>query len=76
MENGDHDVSVIDYKTPIVVVATYEDGVFVLRPVGKPGVEVRRWLDKDGRMIWTRPDYGRVVLERIGGPNDPYTLAD
>jgi hypothetical protein len=26
-------------------------------------------------MIWTRPDLGqlRVTLERIGGPNDPYT---
>jgi hypothetical protein len=25
--------------------------------------------------VWTRPDIGgmRVTLERIGGPNDPYT---
>lgn len=66
-ENGVHDVSVFDYVTPIHVVASYEDGVFVLRPVGIPGIEVRRWLDEDGHMVWTRPDMGgiRVVLERV-----------
>ena len=65
-ENGLHDVSVFDFTTPIHVVASYEDKVFVLRPVGLPGIEVRRWLDDDGHMIWTRPDMGgiRVVLER------------
>jgi hypothetical protein len=41
-----------------------------------PGVEVRRWLEPDGRMGWTRPDLGRMRLERIGGPNDPYTRED
>jgi len=67
-ENGVHDVSAFDYMTPIHVVATYEDGVFVLRPVGVPGVEVRRRLDADGHMVWTRPDRGGlfVTLERIG----------
>lgn len=65
-ENGVHDVSVFDFTTPIHVVASYEDKVFILRPVGLPGIEVRRWLDDDGHMIWTRPDMGgiRVVLER------------
>ena len=65
-ENGVHDVSVFDFTTPIHVIASYEEGVFVLRPVGLPGIEVRRWLDADGHMIWTRPDMGgiRVVLER------------
>lgn len=65
-ENGVHDVSAFDYTTAIHVVATYEDGAFVLRPVGLPGIEVRRWLDDEGHMIWTRPDMGgiRVVLER------------
>lgn len=72
-KNAVHDVSVRDYKTPIVAIASYENGVFILRPADKPGVEVRRWLDKDGHMIWTRPDYGTSRLERIGGPNDPYT---
>ena len=66
-ENGVHDVYALDFVTPIHVVASYEDGVFVLRPVGMPGVEVRRWLDDEGHMVWTRPDFGgvRVVLERI-----------
>jgi hypothetical protein len=69
-ENGVHDVSVFDFKTPIHVVATYEDSAFVLRPVGMPGIEVRRHLDSDGHMILTRPDMGgvRVVLERISEP--------
>ena len=69
-ENGVHDVSVFDYVTPIHVVASYEEGVFVLRPVGIPGIEVRRWLDEDGHMVWTRPDMGgiRVVLERVSAP--------
>jgi hypothetical protein len=32
-ENGVHDVSAFDYTTPIHVVASYEDDVFVLRPL-------------------------------------------
>ena len=61
---------VFDYTTPIHVVASYEDGAFVLRPVGLPGIEVRRELDADGHMVWTRPDMGgiRVVLERVSEP--------
>jgi hypothetical protein len=69
-ENGVHDVSVFDFTTPIHVVASYEDGVFVLRPVGLPGIAVTRRLNEDGQMIWTRPDLGgvRVVLERATEP--------
>jgi hypothetical protein len=67
-ENGVHDVSARDFKTPINVVATYENGVFVLRPVGIFGIEVTRRLDADGHMVWTRPDLGHltVTLDRIG----------
>jgi hypothetical protein len=67
-ENGVHDVSAFDFVTPLHVIASYEDGVFVLRPVGIPGIEVTRRLDADGHMIWTRPDRGGLVvtLERIG----------
>ena len=77
-----HDVSVFDYKTPIRVIATYENGTFVLRPllipwtsITIPYIEVTRRLDKDGHMLWIRPDLGHqtVILERIGGPNDSYT---
>jgi len=66
-ENGVHDVSAFDFKTPIHVIASYEDGVFVLRPVGIPGIEVTRRLDADGHLVWTRPDLKLViVLERAG----------
>lgn len=76
-ENGVHDVSAFDYVTPIHVVATYEDGVFVLRPVGIPGIQVTRRLLPDGRMEWTRPDMGGMValLERsAGGERPPFVL--
>jgi hypothetical protein len=65
-----HDVSVFDYTTPIHIVASYEDGVFVLRPVGLPGIEVTRQLNESGHMIWKRPDMGGVVvtLERVSEP--------
>lgn len=71
-KNAVHDVSVRDYTTPIIAIASYENGVFILRPKGTDR-EVKRWLDEKGRMHWTRPDYGHLILKRIGGPNDPYT---
>ena len=80
LENGVHDVLVFDYETPIHVVASYEDGVFVLRPALFFGmtfekIKVTRRLDAEGHMVWTRPDQShmRVTLERVGGPNDGYT---
>ena len=42
--NGVNDVAEFDKTTPITVVATFEDGVHVLRPVGVP-IEVKRWRD-------------------------------
>jgi hypothetical protein len=71
-ENGVHDVSAFDYETPIHVIATFEDGAFVLRPVNIPFVAITRRLDEDGHMVWRRPDLGDrlVTLERIGGPCD------
>lgn len=73
-ENGVHDVSARDFKTPLDVIASYEDGVFVLRPVGIPGIAVTRQLDVDGHMVWTRPDLGLVMtLVRIGdGAGTPH----
>jgi hypothetical protein len=79
--NGVHDVSVFDYATPVHAAASYEDGVFVLRPVLVPAldltlpwVKVTRRLDADGHMVWTRPDQGlTVTLERIGSATDGYT---
>ena len=83
--NGVHDVSVFDYVTPIHVVASYEDGVFLLRPLlipalpfTLPKVAVKRWLDADGHLVWTRPDidHQQVTLERIGSATDGYTKTD
>src|ERR1700749_2921638 len=45
-ENGVNDVLEFDFKTPITVVATYEDSVHTLRPVGIP-IEVTRHLEGD-----------------------------
>ena len=50
-ENGVHDVAEFDLITPITVVASFEDGVHVLRPVGFP-IEVTRRIDGD-QLVWT-----------------------
>lgn len=63
--NGVHDVSAFDFTTPIHVIASYEEGVFVLRPVGIPGIQVTRRLDAQGRMVWTRPDQGGLVVTLV-----------
>lgn len=65
-ENGVDDVAEIDYETPITVVATYEDGVHVLRPVGLP-VEVTRTVDGD-ELVWVYA--GVVTRSRYLGPPD------
>jgi hypothetical protein len=49
-EHGVHDVAEFDKRTPIAVVASYEDGVHVLRPVGF-AIEVTRRRDGPD-MIW------------------------
>jgi hypothetical protein len=74
-EHGVHDVLERDYMTPIVVVASYEDGVHVLRPVGLPGVEVRR--RRDGAQIVFDYLGGLTIrLERTGAPESaPPTFA-
>jgi hypothetical protein len=64
VENGVHDVAQFDFTTPISVVATYESGVHVLRPVGIP-VEVTRRRDGPD-MIWAYVGF-TARLRRIGG---------
>lgn len=66
--HGVHDVSARDFRTPIHVIATYENGAFILRPAGMAGVQVTRRLDAQGRMVWTRPDLGEMILERVSRP--------
>jgi hypothetical protein len=65
--HGVHDVAEFDFTTPITVVATFGEGIHVLRPVGLPGVEVTRRLDGP-RLIWTYLGF-TAVLERIGPPD-------
>jgi len=65
-EHGVHDVAEFDHRTPITVVATYEDGVHVLRPVGLPGVEVTRERDGD-QVVWTYVGF-EARLERVDPP--------
>jgi hypothetical protein len=67
-ENGVHDVAEIDKATPITVVASYEDGVHVLRPVGLP-IEVTRRLDGD-TLVWAYLGF-TAHLERLGPPDTP-----
>ena len=73
-ENGVHDVAEMDYATPITVVATYEDGVHVLRPVGLP-VEVRRRRDGD-QLVWDYLGF-TARLDKIGDADaDPGDTID
>jgi hypothetical protein len=62
VDHGVHDVAQLDYETVISVVATYENGVHVLRPVGIP-VEVTRRLDGDD-MIWSYPGFTARLRRR------------
>ena len=61
--NGVNDVAEMDFATPITVVATYEDGVHVLRPVGLP-IEVTRRRD-GAQLVWTYLSF-TARLDRIG----------
>jgi hypothetical protein len=66
-EHGVHDVAELDKTTPITVVASYEDGVHVLRPLGLPvDVEVRRWRDGE-HMMWEYLGF-TARLVRLGPP--------
>lgn len=66
-ENGVNDVAEFDFTTPITVVATYEDGVHVLRPAGLP-IEVTRHLEGD-QLVWKYLMF-TARLERMTG-RDP-----
>ena len=66
--HGVHDVAEFDHTTPITVVATYEDGVHVLRPVGLP-IEVTRRRD-GADTIWEYLGF-TARLRRLGPPDRP-----
>jgi hypothetical protein len=60
-EHGVNDVAAVDFSTAVHVTATFEDSVLVLRPVGLPGVEVRRWREGD-ELVW---DYAGAFTARM-----------
>jgi hypothetical protein len=62
--NGVNDVAEFDKATPITVVATYEDGTHVLRPVGLP-IEVTRHREGD-QLVWQYLGF-TARLESIDG---------
>jgi hypothetical protein len=64
-EHGVNDVAEFDKQTPISVVATFEDHVHVLRPVGLP-IEVKRWRDGDD-LVWQYVGF-TCRLVRLGPP--------
>src|SRR5271170_422541 len=66
IEHGVHDVAEFDKQTPITVVATYEGGRHVLRPVGMPIEVIRRREGPD--LIWDYLGF-RARLERLGPPD-------
>jgi hypothetical protein len=61
--NGVHDVAAANGQE-IHVVATYEDGVHTLRPVGMPDIVVTRRLDGD-QLVWAYGPMFTARLERI-----------
>jgi hypothetical protein len=72
--NGVHDVAEFDKQTRIDVVASYEDGVHVLRPVGLP-IEVKRWRDGE-HAVWKYLGF-TARMELVGPPEtDPGTLKE
>ena len=66
-ERGVHDVMQTDFTTPIVVAASFEHGMLVLRPRGVDGIEVRRRLDGE-QMVW---DYGPLFTARLDRTDPP-----
>lgn len=66
-ENGVNDVAERDFTTKITVIATYENDVHVLRPVGIP-VEVKRWRDGE-QLVWSYVGFV-ARLDRIGETTD------
>ena len=66
--SGVHDVAEFDKTTRITVVASYEDGVHVLRPVGID-IEVTRRRDGD-EMVWQYLGF-TARLTRLGPPEMP-----
>jgi hypothetical protein len=73
LERGVHDVAESDKTTEIHVVATYEEGVHVLRPQGMP-IEVRRRRDGD-HMVWDYLGFTARLEHLAPSATDPADVA-
>ncbi len=74
LDNGVHDVAAADFTTPVHVVATYEDGVHVLRPDGAD-LEVKRWREGND-LMWQYVGF-TARMRRLGPPDaDPIELME
>jgi hypothetical protein len=63
--NGVHDVAAADFTSPVHVVATFEDGVHVLRPIGVP-IEVTRHRE-GADLVWRYVGFTARLI-RLGPP--------
>ena len=72
LENGVHDVAEFDKATEINVVASFEDGVHVLRPQGMD-IEVRRWRDGDD-LVWEYIGFTAKMRKLAPSDADPATV--
>ncbi len=63
-DHGVHDVMALDFTTPVVVAASYEQGALVLRPQGLDGVEVTRRRDGDA-LVWDYASAWTARLEQV-----------
>lgn len=74
LERGVHDVAEFDLSVEIHVVATYEDGVHVLRPQGMDDVEVRRRRDGE-HLIWDYLGFSARLEYLAPSDTDPADVA-
>jgi hypothetical protein len=66
-EHGVHDVMAADLVTRIVVAASFENGVLILRPRDMPYVEVQRWRVGE-LLVWRYDHLFTVMMERAEEP--------
>ena len=66
LENALRDVMAVDFSTPLVVTAAFENGVFVLRPDGNDSIRVTRHREGDC-LVWDYAGVFRATMERIDG---------
>ena len=64
LENALRDVMAIDFATPLVVTATFDDGALVLRQDGNDAIRVTRHIEGE-YLIWDYSGVFRATMERV-----------